>query len=90
MNFLFEVTKVLVVVGLRHGPDKVSLQTSSPSPFVCYSEPLCLDFDVTAGNGVDYLVNVLNVPRDKIEVIDANVGPEYKFSEKNRQEVVDP
>lgn len=78
MNLTFEITKV-TILKMRHGPDHIMLQTTSPCPFVPESkitQLLCLNFNVTWEQGYEYVTEVLKVEPELIEVIDVRTNSE--------------
>jgi len=81
MLLTFEVDKALIVRD-RYGPDHVSLRTArkSPTPGLT-QEPLELCFKVAADGGEEYLLNVIGVEPELIEVIDTGT-PAYEFGRK--------
>ncbi len=67
MKLTFEITHVFILQG--RGADKVSLYTTEPSPTPCISrEILYLDFNVTQGNGPEY-VRQLGIPDNLVEIV---------------------
>lgn len=70
MTLIIEVTKVIIVTG--RGPDLVSFCTTevSPTPGLT-EEPLSLDFKVAAGDGRRYVIEVLGIDAECVEVIHA-------------------
>lgn len=66
----FEITKVTILTG-RSGPDKVTIQTTHPTPFLGVSStPLTLEIDVVGGGGREYVLDQLKVNPELIEVND--------------------
>ena len=86
MILAFEITKV-TILKMRHGPDRISLHTTSPCPFDPRSkitQLLCLDFDVTWEQGYDYVTKELEVDPELIEVIDVRTNSEpHCFSRRD-------
>jgi len=63
-----DITKVTIITG--HGADKVFLHTTEDSPCPGLSkQPLGLDFSVAAGDGLRYVIKVLKIDDEYIEVI---------------------
>ena len=71
MKLELEITKVTILK--THGPDKIMLHTTSPTPFVPeakITQPLLLQFDVSYGDGYRYVTRILEVEPELIEVLD--------------------
>jgi len=63
-----DITKVTIITG--RGADKVFLHTTEDSPCPGLSkQPLGLDFSVAAGDGLRYVIKVLKIDDEYIEVI---------------------
>jgi len=68
-DLTFRVEKVSIFTG-KERADRVSIHTTVESPMPSITAgPLRLDFDVTAGNGYQYVTRVLRVNEQDVEVI---------------------